>query len=148
MCRVGGVEKRETLCKSEFGASDSVAESVGALATVSLDVRVVRRDGSSGGFGCGCGARSAKGWGTFLEAVASLCLHDATWADSQYLFLDALIQQWGLCIAPAVVDIGQRGFWTRRPVRRGHRCRHHRRQTNHKRSYYDSYHSYYDYDSY
>ena len=43
---MGGVEKRETLCKVEFGASDSVAESVGALATVSLDVRVVRRDGS------------------------------------------------------------------------------------------------------
>ena len=79
---MGGVEKRDTLCKSESGASDSVAESAGALATVSLDVRVVRRDGSSGGFGCGCGARSAKGWGTFGEAVASLCPHHASCADS------------------------------------------------------------------
>ena len=40
---MGGVEKRDTLCKSESGASDSVAECVGGLATVSLDVRVVRR---------------------------------------------------------------------------------------------------------
>ena len=60
MCRVGGVEKRDTLCKSESGPSHSVVECVGGLATVSLDVRVLRRDGSGWGFGCGCGTRSAS----------------------------------------------------------------------------------------
>ena len=96
MCRVGGVEKRETLCKSESGASDSVAECVGGLATVSLDVRVVHRDGSGWGFACGCGARGANGSGVFWWALPSVCLHDATLADSQYFLLDSLIQQWGL----------------------------------------------------
>ena len=116
MCRVGGVKKRDTLCKSEFGASDSVAECVGGLATVSLDVRVVHRDGSGWGFACGCGARSANGSGVFWWALPSVCLHDATWADSQYLWSFAVIKQWDLCTPRAVADIGQWGSGHVAPV--------------------------------